>query len=229
MVDRETAVAGGVSVLPPKPLLRGWFHAVAACVAVLLTVAFVAKSWGDTARMISLLIFGLSMVELYGVSGTYHIGHWHEPVRSRLRALDHANIFLLIAGTYTPICFNVLSGWVRIALLTVVWALTFAGIAIALCTLHTPRWVHVTLYIAVGWVAIPALPAFYAALSWLPVSLLVFGGILYSVGAVVYARKWPNPSPRVFGFHEIFHLFVIAGSVAFTAVVWFWALPYPRV
>ena len=213
----------------PKPLLRGRFHAAAAVAAVLLTAALCWRSRADPPRLLSMLIFGLSMVELYAVSAVYHIGRWRPAVWRRLRALDHANIFVLIAGTYTPLCFNVLSGWLRIAILALIWALAVAGAALATLTLHTPRWLSTALYVGMGWVALLALPEFARALGWGAVALLLAGGGLYTAGAVVYACRRPDPFPRVLGFHEVFHLFVIAGGAAFAAAIWFWALPFPRV
>ena len=212
----------------PKPLLRGRFHAAAAVAAVLLTIALCWRSRTDPPRLLSMLIFGLSMVELYAVSAVYHIGRWRPAVSRRLRALDHANIFVLIAGTYTPLCFNVLSGWLRPAILALIWTLAVAGAALTTLTLRTPRWLSTALYIGMGWVALLALPAFTRALGWGAVALLVAGGGLYTAGAVVYARRWPDPFPRVLGFHEVFHLFVIAGGAAFAAAIWYWALPFPR-
>ncbi len=211
-----------------KPLLRGWFHAVAAACAVALTVVLCWLSRGDIPKLISMLIFGLSMIELYTISAIYHIGTWSEPRRRLLRALDHANIFVLIAGTYTPLCFNILSGWLRITLLVVIWLLAVLGVSLSIFTLKLPRWVTASLYISMGWVAILALPAFLAILHWTAVAMLTLGGILYTIGAVIYAQKRPDPFPKVFGFHEVFHLFVIAGGVAFAACVWIWALPFPR-
>lgn len=211
-----------------KPLLRGWFHAGAAVGAVVLTVILCWLSRGDTPRLISMLIFGLSMVELYTVSATYHIGRWPARTRRVLRSLDHANIFVLIAGTYTPLCFNILNGWLRIIILSIIWFLAVLGIAFSVLTLRLPRWVGASLYIGMGWVALLAIPGFLAVLPWTAVATLVLGGLLYTIGAVVYARRWPNPFPRILGFHEIFHLFVIAGSIAFAACIWIWALPFPR-
>lgn len=211
-----------------KPLLRGWFHAVAAVGAVVLTILLCWLSRGDTPRLISMLIFGLSMIELYMVSATYHIGRWPERTRRVLRSLDHANIFVLIAGTYTPLCFNILDGWLRITILSVIWFLAVLGVAFSVLTLRLPRWVGASLYIGMGWVVILALPAFLALLPWTAVATLILGGVLYTIGAIIYARRWPNPFPRTLGFHEIFHLFVIAGSVAFAVCIWIWALPFPR-
>jgi hemolysin III len=220
-------VATPVATLP-KPLLRGWFHAVAALAALTFTVAACLRVRGDPARLVSVLVFGLSMIELFGVSALYHIGHWRGPVARKLRALDHANIFVFIAGTYTPLCFNILAGWFRPTLLSVIWVLAALGIGLATATARTPRWLHAALYVAMGWVALLALPAFLAVRPPLFVVVLLLGGALYTVGAVIYATKRPNPWPAVFGFHEIFHLFVVGGAVAFATAVWIWALPVPR-
>jgi hemolysin III len=209
--------------------LRGWSHALAAVGALALTIALCALSRSDPPRLLSMLIYGLSMIELYTVSALYHIGGWRSNTCRKLRALDHSNIFVLIAGTYTPLCFNVLNGWVRIALLVTIWTLAAAGIVVALFATRIPRWVNTLLYIGMGWVAIFALPAFLARLPWAFVATLLLGGVLYTIGAVIYARRRPNPFPRVFGFHEVFHLFVIAGSIAFAAAILVWALPFARV
>lgn len=209
--------------------MRGWSHVLAAVASLLLTITLCLRSSADIPRLISLLIFGLSMIELYTVSALYHVGRWQERTRRLLRAIDHANIFVLIAGTYTPLCFNILSGWLRVTILVVIWVLAALGVGLALFTLRLPRWITTALYIGMGWVVILALPAFLAAIPWYAVAILLLGGVLYTVGAVVYARKRPDPFPRIFGFHEVFHLFVIAGSVAFASCIWIWALHFPRV
>jgi hemolysin III len=144
--------------------------------------------------------------------------------RRVLRAVDHANIFVLIAGTYTPLCVTLLGGWVRVAILVTIWALALTGIGLAVINERLPRWVNASLYVGMGWVALLVLPALWAAMRW-GVALLVLGGALYTVGAVIYARKRPDPFPLTFGYHEVFHLFVIAGSVAFAVAIGVWTLP----
>lgn len=211
-----------------KPLLRGWFHAFAALGSVAATIGFLLQTIDDLIRFLSLLVFGLSMIELYTVSAIYHIAGWKGRRRTVLRALDHANIFVLIAGTYTPICVNVLSGWLRVSVLVLIWMLALAGVAGAVSTLRLPRWLSAGLYVVMGWAAVIPAPVLIHLLPWEAIALLVGGGVLYTVGAVVYALKRPNPYPRVFGYHEIFHLFVIAGGVAFLVVTWVWVLPFPR-
>jgi len=217
------------SDIPAKPLMRGWSHVLAALASLLLTVALCWRSSTDLPRLISLLIFGLSMFELYSISALYHVGRWREKPRRILRAIDHANIFVLIAGTYTPLCFNILSGWLRIVILVVIWTLAAFGVGLAIFTLHLPRWITAALYIGMGWVVVLALPAFLAVLPWYAVAMLLLGGVLYTIGAIVYARKRPDPFPRIFGFHEVFHLFIIAGSTAFASCIWIWAVTFPRV
>ncbi len=221
--------AGAGSPAAPKPLLRGWFHAGAAVAAVVLTGALAWASRADGPRLLSMVVFGLSMIELYTVSAVYHIGSWAPRPHRVLRSLDHANIFLLIAGTYTPLCFNVLAGPLRVAILALIWILALAGVILSVVTTRLPRWVGTGLYIGMGWVAVLALPAFLAVLPWPPIALLAVGGALYTAGAVVYARQRPNPFPRVLGFHEVFHLFVIAGGAVLALVIWVWVLPFPRV
>lgn len=214
--------------LDPKPLLRGWFHAGAAVAAVIVTVLLVWQAREDPLRLLTLLIFGLTLIVLYVVSAVYHIGRWRGRWHTFLRAFDHANIFLVIAGTYTPLCVNVLAGWVRGTVLGLVWTLAIVGAALSVFTLRLPRWLNAVLYIGMGWVALISLPQMLERLPWTAIAMLFLGGLLYTAGAVVYALKRPNPAPRYFGFHEIFHLFVIAGSAAFVLTIWLWVLPYPR-
>src|SRR5260370_30352314 len=162
MIQQQTR---NLETLPAiKPLLRGWFHAVAAACAVALTVVLCWLSRGDIPKLISMLIFGLSMIELYTISAIYHIGTWSEPRRRLLRALDHANIFVLIAGTYTPLCFNILIGWLRITLLVVIWLLAVFVFSLSIFKLKLPPSITALLYISLSSLAILALPAFLSVL-----------------------------------------------------------------
>ena len=210
----------------PKPLMRGWSHAVAAAGSALLTVALCWATRDDPPKMAAMLVFGLSMVEMYTVSAIYHMGRWRDSQLRVLRSLDHSNIFLLIAGTYTPLAAIMLTGWVRVLLLVSVWALALVGVGLSIFARNVPRGLRSTLYVIMGWIAVLALPGFWEVLPLTAIGLLVLGGALHTVGAIIYARRSPNPFPRVFGFHEVFHLLVIAGNLAFVAVMVLWVLPY---
>ncbi|HZR98889.1 MAG TPA: hemolysin III family protein [Chloroflexota bacterium] len=213
---------------PARPLLRGWSHAIAALGAIPALAALLWQALPDPPRAVSLLVYGVSMIQLLTVSASYHLHAWRPPVRAVLRALDHASIFLLIAGTYTPIAVNVLAGWERVAVLATVWALAAVGVACSLFTPRLPRWARTGLYLALGWVALLPAPSLVRALPALAVAGLLAGGLFYTAGALVYARRWPDPLPRVFGFHEVFHLLVLAGAATFAATIWIWIVPYPR-
>ena len=211
-----------------KPLLRGYLHAGAAVVALLATVALVASAAGDRPKQISLVIYGASSVLLFGFSALYHIGTWSPTRRAVLRRLDHANIFILIAGTYTPIAFNVLAGGWRIGILSAVWGLAVLGMIVAAPTLRIPRQVMVVLYVVTGWVALAALPEIMARVGLGGMLLLVLGGVLYTLGAVAYATRRPSLWPRVFGYHELFHLATIAANAAFFTFMLLRVVPFVR-
>jgi hemolysin III len=210
----------------PKPLLRGWSHALATVGAIALTVALCLRTQDDVPRLVSVLVYGLSMVELFAVSAIYHIGAWRPEVRSKLRAVDHSNIFVLIAGTYTPICFNVLEGWLRVTILVAVWVLALIGVGLATFATRLPRWAGTAIYIGMGWASVLALPALLAALPSEAIMLLFLGGVAYTIGGIIYALKKPNPLPHIFGFHEIFHLLVIVGAALHALAIWKWVVPF---
>lgn len=193
-----------------KPLLRGVSHEIAAGVALAGLVALVLLAPGPRARL-GALVYGVSLVALFSVSALYHRPTWSPRARLWMRRLDHSAIFLLIAGTFTPLC--LLLGDARAhTLLAVVWAGAGLGILRALLWPRAPRWVATALYLGLGWAAIPLVPAMYRALGPLSLALLAGGGLLYSVGAVIYATRRPDPFPRVFGYHEIFHALVVAAA-----------------
>ena len=155
----------------------------------------------------------MTAVALFTVSAIYHIGSWLPPTKAALRRADHSNIFLIIAGTYTPLSLILLPADQARTLLIIVWSGAIAGVLIRNFWLGAPRWIYVPIYLALGWVAVFYLPAFAAA-GGLVLGLVVAGGVLYSVGAGVYALKWPEISPKWFGFHELFHSFTILAFVA---------------
>jgi hemolysin III len=220
---------GQPDVVKVKPLLRGWSHAIAALVAIAGLVALIVITRNDTGKLISMVIYGIGLVLLFGVSATYHVFNWPPRVKDWLRRADHATIFVFIAATYTPLAYNVLEGWWRIGVLTAIWICAIAGVAGAAPFLRMPRRLLASLYLAMGWVAVVALVPLTAALGWLAAVLMAVGGLQYSLGAAAYAFKRPNPWPRVFGYHELFHLAVITASVTFYVVVVRYAVPYHRI
>jgi hemolysin III len=193
-----------------KPRLRGVFHQYGFFVALGAGTLLVLGA--PTARAaLAAAVYAASVCALLGVSALYHRITWTPPVRRRLRHLDHAMIFVLIAGTYTPVGLLVLQGPLAAVVLVVVWGGAVAGIALNLGWRQAPSWVGVAVYVALGWVAVVALPQLLQHLGVVGTLLLVGGGLAYSAGALVYARRRPNPAPAVFGYHEIFHLLVVAG------------------
>jgi hemolysin III len=205
-----TAAAPGTPDPRVKPLLRGVSHEIAAGVALAGLVALVLLAPGPRAR-VGALVYGMSLVGLFSVSALYHRPNWSPRAYLWMRRLDHSAIFLLIAGTFTPIC--LLIGDARAnTMLAVVWAGAGLGILRALLWPRAPRLVATGLYVLLGWAALPLVPAMYRALGAGPLLLLAAGGVLYSVGAVVYATRRPDPFPRVFGYHEIFHALVVAAA-----------------
>ena len=192
-------------------------------VAVGLGVALVLVAGRQDAPAFA--VYGLAVSGLFGVSALYHRGRWQPIVRARLQRADHSMIFVLIAGTYTPICVYVLDGILGAALLAAVWTGALIAAALELRPTAAPRGAVVVIAIALGWVAVPALPAVVGKLGWVATALIGLGGVLYTVGAVIYARRRPDPLPAVFGYHEVFHALTIAAAALHYAVIAFWVLP----
>ncbi len=212
----------------PKPLLRGWSHAVAAVVAVAGLVSLVVITRHDPAKLVSMAVYGTGLVLLFAVSATYHIFNWPPRVKDWLRRADHATIFVFIAATYTPLVFNVLGGWWRLGVLITIWVCALAGVVGAAPFLRIPRAALAGLYLAMGWIAVVALVPLSAALGWAAALLMALGGLQYSLGAAAYAFRRPRLWPRVFGYHEVFHLAVITASITFYVIVVYYAVPYHR-
>jgi hemolysin III len=213
-----------VSTIERRPLLRGYFHLIAAGGAIAGCVLLVLLA--DSAEAyVGGAVFAASLIALYLVSGTYHTITWGPRMRSFFKRLDHAMIFVLIAGTYTPFCLIAAStGW-GITILALVWSIAGMGVALKVAWPSAPRWLGVTLYAATGWICLVAATQWADWLALAPIVLLFVGGVLYTLGGVIYAVKRPNPFPRVFGYHEVFHLLVIAGSVLHYSVVAGWVVP----
>jgi len=196
-----------------KPRLRGWLHAGMFPVAVAGGIVLVALA-GTRAERIAAAIFALTGALLFGTSALFHRGSWSPPVYRLLRRMDHSNIFLIIAGSYTPFAVLALPPSKARLLLWVVWIGAMAGVAFRVFWVGAPRWLYTPVYVALGWVAVFYLPDLLTGAGSAALILIVVGGVLYSVGALVYGTKRPNPYPDWFGFHEVFHALTIA---AFTA------------
>ena len=203
----QTEVLGVV-----KPRLRGWLHAVMAPFALAAGIVLICLA-STSAGVVGGSVFLVASVLLFGTSGIYHRGTWGVRGHAVLRRMDHANIYVFIAATYTPLALILLDGGSRVILLTVIWAAAVGGLFFRLFWLSTPRWLYTVLYIVMGWTALGWLGAFYHAAGPAVLILITAGGICYTLGAVVYARQRPNPFPSWFGFHEIFHVATIAGFV----------------
>ena len=195
-----------------KPRLRGWLHLGTAPLALAAGIVLVALS-PTLPAMIASAVYALSSVLLFSTSAIYHVGRWSPRAQKLLRRMDHSNIYLIIAGTYTPFVLLVLEGTLRVAMLALIWGGAVAGVGFKLLWLNAPRWLSTALYLAIGWVAVLFIPDLVGGTHPATWILVLVGGVLYSVGAVVYGLKWPDPAPRWFGFHEIFHSLTIAAFV----------------
>jgi hemolysin III len=202
-----------------KPRLRGWLHLASAPVTLAAGIVLVALSPTAATRLGS-AVYAVCSVLLFTVSALYHRGRWSPRVRSVLQRFDHANIFLLIAGTYTPFSLLLLQGVDRAVMLSVVWGGALAGVAFRVLWFDAPRWLYTPIYIALGWAAVFFLPQFAqgserlgVGLGSVVLALIALGGAFYTLGGVVYGFKRPNPWPRWFGFHEVFHTCTILAFV----------------
>jgi hemolysin III len=196
-----------------KPRLRGWLHLGTFPLSLVAGLVLVVLSPTGTTRLAT-AIFATSSSLLFGVSALYHRRHWSARSDALLRRLDHSNIFLLIAGTYTPFAITLLSSRNAKILLGLVWGGALVGIAFRVLWIGAPRWLYLPVYVALGWAAVFWMGDFLSAAGPAVFTLIVLGGCLYSVGGLVYGLKRPNPAPTWFGFHEVFHSFTIAAFAA---------------
>jgi hemolysin III len=208
-----------------KPKLRGVSHQWAFFVSLFLGVGLILAAKTPKATL-AVTIYAISLSALLGTSALYHRVNWTRPdVRRWMRRLDHSMIFFLIAGTYTPFALLVLRGPLADAILVVVWIGAIAGAIVEMVWIDHPKWVAALIYMSLGWVAAVAFPELWGKMGIAGTLLVAAGGLLYTAGAVVYATQRPNPNPRVFGYHEVFHLFVILAAAAHFSAIAFFALP----
>jgi len=203
---------------PAKPLLRGRLHQVAFVASVPAGLALVLAARTGPARLAA-AVYALSLAGLYGTSAAFHLGRWSDAVHRRMDQADHAMIYVLIAGSWTPFAVLALDGPWGLAILGGVWAVAIGGIAVVILW-HRIRIVGITLYLTLGWVGLVTLPWLAAKLGVAKLTLLLAGGVLYTAGAVVLGRQRPDPNPLVFGYHELWHAFTIAAGACHYALVW---------
>jgi len=194
-----------------KPRLRGVFHewaffASLGAAALLLVLA------GNAREAVASAIYVAALAALFGVSALYHRVTWSPGVRTWMRRLDHSTIFVFIAGTYTPFALLAVHGWLSWTVLTVVWAGAAAGMLLSLAWITAPKWLAATVYLALGWVGVLAAPQLFSGAGVAAATLVAVGGVLYTAGAIAYATKRPNRWPATFGYHELFHVLVVAAA-----------------
>ena len=215
----------GDAIAAVKPKLRGVSHQWAFVASLFLGAALILAAKSPKATL-AVAIYAVSLSALLGTSALYHRVDWKRPeVRRWMRRLDHSMIFFLIAGTYTPFALLVLHGPLADAILVVVWIGAIVGAVVEMVWIDHPKWVAALIYMSLGWVAAVAFPELWGEMGVAGTLLIAAGGLLYTAGAVVYATQRPNPSPRVFGYLEVFHLFVILAAAAHFAAIAFFALP----
>ncbi len=207
-----------------KPRLRGWLHTGVAPLALAAGIVLVVLAPTSTGKLGGAVFLAASVL-LFGTSGLYHRRTWGLRGEAVMRRLDHANIYVFIAASYTPLALMMLDGGSRVALLTMIWVAALGGLAFRLFWLDAPRWLYTGLYLVMGWAAVGWMGAFYASGGLTVLLLILLGGVFYSVGAVVYARKSPDPSPAWFGYHEIFHAGTVLGFVSHSLAIWLVTYP----
>ncbi len=203
----------------PPPLLRGWFHLVAFVVSIPAGVLVVAGATSTRAR-VGAVVYAVALAALFAVSSTYHLRVWTADGRRRMRRLDHGTIFVMIAGCYTPICLMAVRGPTSNVLLLAAWMGAAIGLGFAVTGLAEKPFFGLACYSALGWLLVVALPQLARHLSLVELLLLVAGGLAYTMGSVVLGLNWPNPFPRVFGYHEVWHVLVIAACACHYVIIY---------
>lgn len=201
----------------PVNSLTHWGGAVLALVGL---VALLIVGWSTPAKIISLAIYGVSLIFLFSASATYHMVRVKDKALEIFRKIDHSAIFVLIAGTYTPFCVNAFEGFWKWGMLSIIWSLAFIGILVKIFYIGAPRWLNALIYVVMGWFSVAAAGQMLATLPVWVFTWLIIGGVVYTLGAIVYATKIFNFKPGVFGFHEVWHIFVLLAAAAhFVAVM----------
>jgi hemolysin III len=223
--DGSGGVPGGTAGAHPaydedglKPRLRGVLHAAMVLLVIAGGVALIMLSRGWPQR-VACVVDMLCALQLFGVSAVYHLGNWKQRPDKVLQQLDHSNIFIFIAGTYTPLAVGVLRGAPMVVLLALIWGVAVLGVALGVFALRAPRWLSAGLYVAMGWIAVGWMPLLWMRGGPAIPLLVLIGGVIYTGGAIVYARKRPNPAPAWFGFHEVFHACTVVAAICHWAAI----------
>jgi hemolysin III len=220
----QVAQAKMPSAERPKPVLRGWFHLVGAAVMVVVGPLIGLEASGTKAEVCA-AVACFAVTAMLTTSALYHRVHWSDAARRRMRHADHSMIFVCIAGTYTAVAGLSLPDTDAWIVLGLVWVASIAGIVMRFVWLDAPKWAVATPYVAAGWIAVGAMPEFFHYLGVTGFVLMLGGGLLYTTGAVVYARRRPDPWPRVFGYHEVFHSCVVVAAAMHLSLIAFVLLP----
>ena len=209
--------------------VRGFLHGSAAVVSAAGMALLVSRSAPDRIRVLSMMVFGISMIGLYTASALYHSVPWRETWKKRMQRVDHSMIFVLVAGTYTPIAVNVLDGAWRTVTLAVVWGAAAIGIAQKIAFPKVPDWFSIALQTTMGWFAIIPFLELVEALSNGAIALMVAGGLSYTIGLILLAHERPQLFPRIFSHHEVFHILVILGSLFHFLMILWYVVPHGRI
>ena len=193
---------------------NGLSHLIGAILSLIGFIYLIFRGWGDTTRVVAYLIYGISLVLLFSSSAAYHLTRSSDRVMLILRKLDHTAIYLLIAGSYTPMCLIFFEGFWRVGMLTIIWSMALVGIIVKLFVIKAPRWVTAGLYLLMGWTCVMAVGEMIRTMPAGAFVWLILGGLFYTVGAVIYITRKLDFKPDVFGFHEVWHIFVILGAAS---------------
>jgi hemolysin III len=194
--------------------VNGLTHLGGAIAALFGQITLLIAGWSGTAKIVSLFVYGLSLIALFSASATFHLAKAKPAILQTLRKFDHSAVFLLIAGTYTPFCINAFTGFFRWGLLAIIWTIALMGIVFKIFYVNAPRWLNATVYVVMGWLCISATGQMSTVLQVSTLVWLIVGGVVYTLGAVIYATKIFNFIPGKFGFHEVWHIFVLLGALS---------------
>lgn len=207
-----------------RPALRGWFHVLGLAASLVAGPLLVAQAHNGT-QALGLSVYAVSLVILFGTSSSFHRIRWNPRARRIMRRLDHSAIFILIAGSYTGVAAVALHGWAALTILIVAWTGALAGTVVRQVFLDAPKWANAIPYVVVGWCALIVIPQLVRGLGGWGFAFLMLGGLAYTLGAIAYAVKKPNPIPGVFGYHEVFHALTVVGAVLHYIAIAAFALP----